>query len=171
MLRRTLAIALFTALCACSSTGSRSANGGDARVRVTLRNYDAGQLFELVSESHTNRVEYYSQEREDAARKVQSDEVMGALLDELDSRGFRAHAQPGGAPTQRSELVSQSLEIQHGDTTEHWAIGKGSAAAERESFRDCMMDFVQIYNLTASYQTLKNPEGSQIFPKKSGGGP
>jgi hypothetical protein len=34
-----------------------------------------------------------------------------------------------------------------------------------------MLAFVELYNLTASYQVLKNPEGSQIFPRNGGGGP
>ena len=173
MLRRSLAIASILLFTACSSTGSRA--GGDAssdgRMRVTLRNYDAEQLFELVSESHTNRVEYYSQERADAARKIQSDEVMGALVDELDSQGFEDFAQPGRAPTRKNEVVSQSLEIERGDETEHWVVGKGSAASERLRFRDCMLAFVELYNLTASYQVIENPEGSQIFPRNRGGGP
>lgn len=139
-------------------------------MRVTLRNYDAAQLFELVSESHTSRVEYYSQVREDAARKIQSDEVMDALLDELGAQGFEEFAHPGRAPTQKSEVISQSLEIEHGDTTEHWIVGKGSSPVERQRFRECMLAFVQIYNLTASYQALENPQGSQIFPKTGNGG-
>ena len=173
MLHRSLAIASILLSAACSSSGNRAGDAAtsETRMRVTLRNYDAEQLFELVSESHTNRVEYYSHERADAARKIQSDEVMDALVDELDSQGFEEFAQPGRAPTRRNEIVSQAIEIERGDATEHWAVGKGSAAAERLRFRDCMLAFVELYNLTASYQAITNPDGSQIFPRNRGGGP
>ncbi len=172
MLRRSFALVASLICCACSASGPRSdpsSRNADDRTRIALRNYDADQRFELVSESHTNRVEYYSQVRSDASRKIQSDEVMRALIEELQKQGFADFAQPGRAPSQGTEIVSQSLEIERGGETEHWVVGKGSAAEERERFRDCMLEFVQIYNLTASYQALENPDGSQIFPKNRSG--
>lgn len=171
MLRQILALtALFSGVPSCASAGSEARSAAPAeRMRVTLRDYEAQQLFELVSESHTSRVEYYSAVRSDAARKIQTDEVVDALIDELEDRGFDDFAQAGQAPSRGNELVSRSLEIERGDKTEHWVVGRGSAADEQLRFHDCMLTFVELYNLTASYQTIENPSGGEIFPQKRSG--
>ena len=64
-------------LASCASSGS-SPSGDGANVLVVLHDYKNGQRFELASESHTDRVTYYSEERPDAVRKIQPDEVMSA---------------------------------------------------------------------------------------------
>ena len=142
-------------------------------MRVTLRGYSSGQLFELVSESHTNRVDYYSQSRADAARKIQADEVLEALIDEMESRGFDRHAKSGRAPTQAAtKAVSWGFELEVGDEITHWLTGSGAPDEERLAFQECMSAFLQLYNVSASYQTIENPEGPEFFdePRAGSGG-
>jgi len=138
-------------------------------VLVTLRNFKSGERFELASESHTKRVEYYSGQRTDAARKIQSDEVMSAFLDELERQGFSAHAQPGKAPSIASgDVIRWGLELEHGEDHRHWLIGTGSAGDDIAAFQKCRDTFLQLYNVTVSYQTVHNDTGKQYFQDSKG---
>lgn len=153
---------------ACSSTGSGRARGGH-RVLVTLRDYRSNLPLELANETHTDRVSYYSHERHDAARKVQTDEVIGALVDELDGRGFEAHASAGDAPAAaRPDVVRWALAIEIDGQSKHWLVGPGTPADEWKAFQSCRDAFVQLYNVTVSYQSLQNASGGGLFKDDSG---
>jgi hypothetical protein len=133
-------------------------------MRVTFRNYGQGARFELVGESHTDRVQYYSQARADASRKIQTDEVMDALIERLEDEGFVTHEQRGPAPdSARGGMITMSLEVARGGDVSHWAVGRGSDPREHQAFLVCMNDFVELYNLTQAYQTIENPEGPGFF--------
>jgi hypothetical protein len=161
--RRALAtLLLLPFLAACASSGG--GGGGRAqRLRVTLRDYTQGARFELVSESHTDRVTYYSQARSDAARKVQTDEVMRALVREIDGKGFGNHSQEGPAPSQGGRALSRSIEVERDGAVEHWPIGNGSQVDERQAFHVCVDEFLQLYNISASFQAVENPVGRDYF--------
>lgn len=164
--RRRLAAALLAAgllLAACSGAGTRADAKGNARLRVTMRDYGLTQRFELASESHTDRLAYYSRVRGDASRKVQTDEVMELLVDQLDADGFARYAQPGRAPSGGGAALSRALEVEAGDVTSHWVIGSGSPVAERKAFNACLETFLGLYNVSASYQTVENPHGHEFF--------
>lgn len=157
-------VALMPAsLAGCASpSGSSSARTGD-RLRVTLKDYKSGAYWELVSESHTDRLEYYSTERTGAARKVQTDEVMDALIDELDAQGYDDHAQDGRAPSAGGEVITRALEVdENGDVT-HWIVGRGVAPEAWQRFNVCVNQFLQLYNLSASFQTVRNDRGHAFF--------
>ena len=152
--------------CASSSSGSGGASAEEGeRMRVTLRDYKGGNVFELVSESHTSRVDYYSEARSDASRKIQTDEVMEVLIKELEKQGLKKHRQEGRAPSQGGAVISWGIEVEEGPQTDHWVVGKGSAVDEIQAFNECRNAFLQLYNITASYQAIENPEGKQIFQK------
>lgn len=151
-------------LVSCSSTGG-APEGEAARMRVTLRDYKRDQRFELVSESHTSRIDYYSTARDDASRKVQTDTIMNALVEELEKQGFEKRAQAGRAPSSGGEIVTWGLEIESGENTDHWVIGSGSALDDLQDFQECRNSFLQLYNITASYQAIKNTQGKEIFQK------
>ncbi len=159
-----LALVLGAVSCASGSSSRPPAPDGLAR-RVTLYDYAVGRHFELVGESHTARVEYYSQKRSDAARKVQTDEVMAALLEKLGDEGFVRFAQAGRAPSQGGQLITRALEVQSDDGVRHWAVGKGSNPEERIAFNACMSPFLELYNLSQSFQAIENSEGSEYFDK------
>ena len=164
-----LACSLCALVVGCASSSSPSGSGGaaddGARMRVTLRDYKGGNVFELVSESHTNRVDYYSAARADASRKIQTDEVMEVLIEELEKQGFKSHRQEGRGPSQGGAVISWGIEVEEGPRTDHWVVGKGSAIDEIQAFSECRDAFLQLYNITASYQAIENPEGKQIFQK------
>ena len=153
-------------LTACASgSGNRAAPAkGHEGVLITLRDYRAGTRLELASESHTDRVEYYSQSRRDAARKVQNDEVMQALVGELDRQGFDDHCQGGRAPEiAQGDVIRWGLEVEQGGQEAHWLIGPGSSQNDWKEFQECRDTFLQIYNITVSYQALENPSGKSFF--------
>ena len=137
---------------------------------MTLLDHQAGRRFELVSRSHTDPLDYYSTAREDASRKIVSDEVMGALIDELDALRFPVFARSGRAPSRGSGVITRSLEIDRDGQVEHWAVGSGSEAEERIDFIECMNTMLELYNAAQSYQTIENDRGSDVFERTDGGG-
>ncbi|HEX6882688.1 MAG TPA: hypothetical protein VF530_04860 [Planctomycetota bacterium] len=157
-----LALGLF----ACAGPGG--GDGAGTKVLVTLHNYRIAQRFELASESHTDRVTYYSSARDDAARKVQTDEVMSAFLRELERLGLGTHARTGRAPsTATGDVIRWGLEVSSGERQVHWLVGTGSKAEDWQAFERCRDTFLQLYNSTVSYQTVENQSGKQFFDERA----
>ena len=156
---------LGTLLTACAGPGARAE--GPAAVLVTLRNFKSGERFELASESHTDRVTYYSGARQDAARKVQSDEIMQAFLEELERQGYGAHARPGRAPAiGTSETIRWGLEVEGPAGELSWLVGTNASPTDWADFQKCRDVFLQLYNVTVSYQTVQNASGKQYFEEQ-----
>jgi len=156
---RSIAVLVCLLSGACASTGSP----GSDRILVSLFDYESGRRFELASESHTDRVEYYSTVRDDAARKIQLDAVMRQLIGELNGHELAEHAQEGPAPSRGGGAISRAFEIRTGERTRHWVVGSGTPAAERLAFNDCVHSFLQLYNSSASFQAVHNDEGASFF--------
>ena len=167
-LPRTLASLSCWLLAACSGTGAARDEGGEgSAVLVALRDFRSGESFELASESHTDRLTYYSGARSEAARKIQTDEIMSAFVSELERLGFDDHAQPGRAPSIASnDVIRWGIEVHDGAQSTHWLIGTGSAPADWSDFQKCRDTFLQLYNITVSYQAVKNESGKQYFDDK-----
>lgn len=152
-------------LCACASSGA--ARGSSSALLVTLHDFKTGESFELASESHTERVAYYSDARADAARKVQTDEIMSAFVGEIERQGLARHAQAGRAPTLApGGVISWGLEVARGPDSSHWLVGKGSAPADWQEFQKCRDTFLQLYNITVSFQAVRNDSGRGFFGEK-----
>lgn len=155
------------ALTACTSPDAAEDGAGSALL-VTLQNLRTGECFELASESHTDRVTYYSDARNDAARKVQTDEIMSAFVGELDRQGFGKHARPGRAPAIGSvDVIRWALEVEGDSGQAHWLIGTGSPPEDWQAFQKCRETFLQLYNITVSYQAVKNADGKSYFDDKA----
>lgn len=135
-------------------------------MRVTLRRYKQGQVFELVSESHTDPKQYYSTLRQDANRKVLPDGSMQALVKGIRSAGMDSYGKPGPAPKNATNGIASSFEIERGGSLSSWAPRPGSseeALKEQQAFFLIMNDFLKIYSQTESFQFVRNEKGSQIF--------
>lgn len=159
-----LGCVLVSGLLAACASGGKAQENAHSVLLVRLQDFRTGERFELASESHTDRVAYYSGERRDADRKVQSDEIMSALVSELDNQGYGAHARTGRAPNLgSSEVVRWGLEVESDSTQTHWLVGTGSQPADWKAFQKCRDMFLQLYNITVSYQTVQNPEGKAYF--------
>ena len=160
-----LALGLSLVLGACSSTTSEA--GGDGQggtaLRVTYQSYNTGQRLELVSEGHTGRLEQYSEVRSNANRKVQTDEVMAALVGILEKDGFYKHAQPGSFPADGAGRFAWAVEIENPKGTQHVLAHPGLSADEVKQLQRYMLAFIDTYNATYGLQAVDVAPGQEVF--------
>lgn len=147
----------------CASSGG-DGSGGPTSLRVSLIGYGSNS-FELVSTSHTGRLEFYSQERGDASTKVQADEVMQALVERLEDLGFEDYAHEGGAPDPEGGggVVRRAIEIERNGIRSWWALAARSSGDEKVAFSTAMRDFLKLFNATQGFQSVTNEEGGEYF--------
>jgi len=154
----------------CSGPGTRdSARSSDfvgPPTRVRYVDFRSGQMLELVNESHSNRVELYSQERNTAGTKVTTDEVIDELMKLFDKEGFDKNALPGGVPF-AGEGYSSALEVEVGGLTRHLAMHVGATPAQQATYAQCKTAFVGIYTNVYSLQTVNNQDGTRFFENPS----
>lgn len=149
--------AALLALAAAAGCASAPPSGGQAEpLRVAWVDYRSNVLLELVNETHTDRVERYSQvrSREDASRKVQTDEVMDELLRVLRQLDFDDHAQPGAMPRSGGSTHVMGLELAIGNDVRHMLAWRGMPADDRQAFLEMANNFAEIYNSTYSLQAV-----------------
>jgi hypothetical protein len=136
--------------------------------RVAFVDYRNGTHLELVNETHTGRVEQYSEVRADASRKVQTDEVMQGLVEVLRERGFDRQARPGPAPRASDGQAVMALEITDGDRVEHVLGWRGMSADDRAELLALAQNFVALYNETYGLQAVEVREGDTPFENPVG---
>ncbi|MCY3003896.1 MAG: hypothetical protein NTV21_19035 [Planctomycetota bacterium] len=136
---------------------------GPGAWRVGLRDYRTGRNFELVNETHTSRVEQYSTLRDNADRKVQSDEIVAELVGWLESEGFGSLAQTGAAPTEKSAERVWVLEVQGPDGPRHLLVTKSTTPESYAVCRKLKAGFLDIYNATYAGQAKQMAEGETPF--------
>ena len=163
--RLVLAALLATA---CTSTGDDAPTDAAAvagpPTQVTWHLFKTGQVIALVNEAHTDRVELYSQVREEAGPKVTTDAIMDGLVDFfVDEQHFDEHAQPGPAPTAGTEQYSQAIELRVDDDVSHMLLGPSSTPEQRETFNACAEAVMTIWNWTYQAQAVQNEQGKDIF--------
>lgn len=139
---------------ACASTGNL-VTGTAAQMRFF--EYRGGLTMTVVNESHTDRVELYSEERDNASTKVAPDEVMDALIDRVKEFNFAKFAKDGPAP-KTSTLWSQAIEVETAKGTMHMLVGPELSDEAKSSFRRSREAFLQIYNNVYGAQTVKGGE-------------
>jgi hypothetical protein len=163
---RILAIALAALAGACASSAPKEAHPQ----RVTFVDFRNGTRLELVNEAHTGRVEQYSEllEKDQATRKVQTDDVMAGLIDVLRDGGFDDQAQPGPAPRQSDGQSVLTLEIEDGDKVEYALGYKGMPAAQRQKLLALVGTLVELYNQTYGLQAVELKEGEMPFENPVG---
>ena len=155
---RVLFVSSVALAVACSSTGTRAAKAA----RVSFVDFRLGTVLTIVNESHTDRLEFYSQERTDTSTKVASDEVLGALIEYIDEQGFGKFARGGPAPSQ-SDDWTQSIEVSDGDGARHMLVRSGVTADQASTFRGSRDAFISIYNNVYQAQAIQVDPGEQPF--------
>lgn len=173
----TLAIASLAVLAACSTPrASRSSSVGEQGsgepvdwnvrpppkpvtghpMRVKYLDFLGGNVFQLVNESHSNALDVYSRKvpKSQAYTKVQSDEVVKALIERFDEQGVTKRLQPGLAPFYPTGTRAGALEIEGEKGPSFWLILDKSPQAERAAFTKSAKDFVDLYNATESWQAV-----------------
>lgn len=168
MLRSCLLAAAGLLAVACSSAPPSNPDAPSEPLRVGYVDYRNQTVLELVNTAHTDRLEQYSQVRESASRKVQSNEVMQALVEFLDQNGFPELAQPGRAPAQADERVLWSLELERGGAASHVTYPAGLPADQKRRYGLLWQAFLDTYNSTYSLQAVKVKAGETPFQAPEG---
>ncbi len=148
----------------CGSTGgsSRSAHAEGEAMRMTFVDHRTQQVCELVSESHTDRLTYYSTPRANASTKVQDDEIMGELLEWLEKNDLGDYAVAGPAPRMGAGMF-WTLEIEGPTGTLHVSETQGTSPDDKQSLRKLMQAVLQTYNITPGYQAVTVDDRSELF--------
>lgn len=154
------------ALGSCSSTRTDAPAALGVPVRVRVTSYRSGQAFELVNETHTDRVELYSSKRTSAETKVQTDEVMDELLAQMRRSGFFDAAEPGLAPAASVAGLTRAIEVETPEGSWHLLMGTGTEPREQEVFETCFAGFLDLYNATYQLQSVE-PTRAGIQPQGS----
>ena len=159
-----LTSAALAALVGCaSSSQSVSAIGQPARIRIV--SYTSGQAFELVNESHTDRLELYSETRSNAATKVQTDEVVDEVLDYFDDLGLYDLATAGLAPPLGDTRYTRVIEIDTPGRQLHLGLDGTTSREDQVVFEKCFAGFLDVYN--ATYQLQSVDEHPSWSPRQS----
>jgi hypothetical protein len=157
-------LALLPALTGCSSTRAAAPPAVGVPVRIRALSYTSDQAFELVNETHTDRVELYSSVRSSAETKVQTDEVVDEVLAYFEKLGFFEDAQPGLAPPSAPAGVVRAIEVDSPGRQVYMGIGAQSPKEEQAVFNQCFAAFLQVYNETYQLQAVDQDPG---WTKKS----
>ncbi|MBC8451271.1 MAG: hypothetical protein H8D72_01035 [Planctomycetes bacterium] len=171
--RQLLVLVLFVASTACASSIDTTAPTEDSLFgNVLIRFQDfrgGGTRLSLANEASQDRVDYYSQTRNDAGLKVTSDEIMNALVEVFEDEGFWDTARPGtapsgaSAPTEGGYTLHGILSLETSSRAGWITFRKGLTTGDLELFQSCSQAFIAIYNSTAGYQRIDNPEREGLF--------
>lgn len=132
-------------------------------MRVTLYMYGAGQTFGLVNETHTDKVELYSNKRTRPSVKIAQDETLLNIIDYLGENGFADNEQDGSAPG--GGAFTLCFEVETAAGTSHWGTNpRTNTNEERLAMNRCVAYFVnKNYNQIESLQAVQNDEGASLF--------
>jgi hypothetical protein len=106
----------------------------------------------LASNSHTDRLTYYSTPRDEANLKIVDDEVMAGLLQALNKRGFEKRARSG----QVNELDVKSLLVESGGETRVFGVRAGSSASDWKAMQAMTVEVLDVYNNTFGGQAMRS---------------
>ena len=155
---------LLLAACASSPRSDAPSPSGDQGepLRLTYHQAKDDRVLELVNETHTDPVEYYSQERSSNARKIQNDEIMAELLGYMSKNGFDRWSLAGAA-ARPGAGVAWTLEVETPRGVSHVAWRSGASRSELEDLKAIKEAFVAIYANTGSAQSVRLKPGENPF--------
>lgn len=159
-LRIKLARALLPALlCA---AGCASAPSGPLVARLTLRDAAVSEKLPdgsirhlgLASQSHTDRLTYYSTPRDDASLKIVEDADMARLLRELERQGFARRSRPGPA----NEFDIKAIELERDGALRSFGVRSGSSADDWKAMQAMTSEVLELFNNTFGGQATRSGE-------------
>jgi len=156
-------------LAACSSTSgspTRASSGQKAEgepILLVFTDYRTGARMELANESHTDRIKQYSEQRSDANRKVQSDDLMDGLVAYLDDQGFSRDSTPGDPPYMTGGDLRWTLQIMRSSGESYVAESQTASTREKRRLRIYSKAFLDTYNATQGWQAVKIESGQLPF--------
>jgi hypothetical protein len=157
------ALSLLSLACQSSSSSGEPQPSPNGPLRVAYTDYRSAQVLELVNESHTGRVEQYSKTSESANRKVQSDEIVDALIEHLDDEGYTKLSQVGHAPSKGDGRWLWSIEIERTGGSTFVAMPAGLTPEQKTPYRAMWDSFLATYNATYGLQAVKVKAGETPF--------
>jgi hypothetical protein len=161
-----LACALTAACSSTGGSGGRPAAGQKAKgepILLVFTDYHTGARLELANESHTDRVKQYSEQRNDANRKVQSDDLMNGLVAYLDEQGFSRDATPGDPPYMTGGDLRWTLQVMRAAGESYVAEARTASTREKRRLRIYSKAFLDTYNHTQGWQAVKIESGQMPF--------
>lgn len=165
MLRSLCLILIGLCVSACGSTGTTEYTKSEITgipMTIKLTDYRNGNVIRIVNDSHSDRLETYSEERAVAGTKVASDEVVAETVKYMLENGFDDHSIRGLAPY-RSADYAKSLEIDDPQGVRYFAIHAGSSEQELMTMHKCSIGLIEVYNAVHSAQTVTNASGADLF--------
>jgi hypothetical protein len=153
-----LASSLLALLTSCLGPGGSEG----LSARITLRQSgDAGPaVFELRSESHTDRIDFYSTARDGASVKIMRDDLMAALLEGFEQAGYRNFAAPGKGPRDLAGGVRKVIEVERDGSVTHLSTALTSPPDRLGLMAELTLAFFGAYNSIKSYQTIESDDGT-----------
>ncbi|MBM3988333.1 MAG: hypothetical protein FJ294_10320 [Planctomycetes bacterium] len=134
-----------------------------APTRIGLYDFRSQRRFELVNEAHTARLDQYSKVRENADRKVQSNEIVAELTGWLETEGFGALAREGPSPSRGATDAVWALEVEREGKPRHLVVSKSTSPADYARCRKLKDGFLDIYNATYAGQATQTKQGESPF--------
>jgi hypothetical protein len=159
-LRWPLAAALGCA--ALLAAGCASAPKGPVVARLTLRDASVSEKLPdgsirhlgLASQSHTDRLTYYSTPRDEASLKIVEDAEMARLLGQLDALGFERRSRPGPA----NELDTKAIELERDGELRSFGVRSGSDAGDWKAMQSMTSHVLELFNNTFGGQAMRSGE-------------
>ena len=114
----------------------------------------------LASQSHTDRLTYYSTPRDDASLKIVEDAAMARLLQDLDRQGFGKRSRPGPA----NEFDTKAIELERDGALRSFGVRSGSSADDWKAMQAMTSDVLELFNGTFGGQAMRSGElpGEQV---------
>lgn len=154
--------ALLLSLLAWPLAACSSAPKGPVVARVTLYDHSGSNRSEqedtglrslsLASNSHTDRLTYYSTPRDDANLKIVDDALMADLLGALNSRGFKKRARS----SQPNELDTKAIVLEQNGSVQSFGVRAGSSAADWKAMQAMANEVMEVYNSTFGGQAIRS---------------
>ena len=150
----------------CAGPGKSMAESEYPDMLVSLRDFRdnaSGTVFELANAAYAES----NGADPRADQRIQSSELLGALIDYYGEEGFWDYARPGRGPLTLTQEAGESLHsvlevkqgLQHGWIT----FRKGLTKDELTRFGEQYKLFLALFNETSGYRTVENVNGANIF--------
>jgi hypothetical protein len=174
------AVLLLTlAGCATSAPAAaapRTAPDASKAVELRYRAFAQGLSLGLVNESHSSRVDVYSERKpiDRATTKVSPDEVVDAIVEYFRDNGYFEIAVRGAAPANPPAGATQVLEVVLPDGPWHALARPGVTADFARTFQACRQALLDVYSATMQLQAVDEApawrSGSPQPPRRRSGG-
>lgn len=165
MLRSLILLIVCLSAAACGSPGSSDYSKADITgIPMTIKyvDYRNNIVCRLVNDSHSDRLETYSEERNDAGTKVASDEIVAVTIERMLEQKFETNSLRGLAPIRSTEYTS-ALEIDDPAGVRYIALTPQSTVPEFNIMQECRTTFLAVYSNVYGAQRVNNPSGAGLF--------